>query len=178
MICIQIPENPEMLNKFVFSQIRVTASAKIEVNQSPADTSPNVPTSISAVGSTWKTSQVVHQCAGPIRCVRETTDEDRREQRHQRIPPSKDVVELKQVALWYGVRQSIREANDASVEGIMTLLRRHRSRFKPRELQTMSQTSRFATEQLSLSAHVCLSSPSHTAQVEQCEESDSDHSSD
>ena len=37
--------------------------------------------------------------------------------------PSKDVKELKQAALWHGDRQYINQANDASVEAIMTLLR-------------------------------------------------------
>ena len=57
----------------------------------------------------------------------------------------------------------------------MSLLRWSRSRFKPRTLQNLSQPSEFATEQLSSPACICLSSPSHQAQVEPCEDVDSSH---
>ena len=57
----------------------------------------------------------------------------------------------------------------------MSLLRWSRSRFKPRKLQNLSQPSEFATEQLSSPACICLSSPSHQAQVEPCENVDSSH---
>ena len=91
---------------------------------------------------------------------------------------SEDVIELKQAALWRGERQFISRANDASVEGIVTLLRWSRSRLKPRKLPNLSQPSEFATKQLSLPAFACLSSPSHTAQAELCEDSDSGHAGD
>ena len=101
----------------------------------------------------------MHQCAGTIRCARETTDEDRRGPVLQRF-------ELKEAALWHEDTKYISQANDASVEDMITLVRRSRLRFKPRELQNWSQPSESATKQLSLPACACTSSLSHTAEVE------------
>ena len=72
----------------------------------------------------------------------------------------------------------ISPANDASVEDIMTFVRRSRSRSKPREVQNWSQPSESATKPLSLPAYACTSSLSHTAEVELCAESDSANASD
>ena len=82
--------------------------------------------------------------------------------------PSKDVMELKQATLWHGDRQYINQANDASVEGVTSLLRWCRSRFKPRKLES-HESSEFATELLSSPASICLSSSSHHAEVKLCE---------
>ena len=70
------------------------------------------------------------------------------------------------------------QANDASVENLITLVRRSRSRSKPREVQNWSQPSGSATKQLSLPACACTSSLSHTAEVELCAESDSANAGD
>ena len=87
-------------------------------------------------------------------------------------PPSQDVVELKQVALWHGDRRCISQANEAAAEGIMKLLRWSRSRFRPREIKTLSQNQERATTSLNLPTLPCLSSPSHPANVEECESAD------
>ena len=88
--------------------------------------------------------------------------------------PSKDVIELKQAALWHGDRHYISAANDASVDDIVTLWQRSRSRFiKLRESLNLSHPPERPTKQLSLPAYACMSSPSHTVQVDLCAESDS-----
>ena len=113
----------------------------------------------------------MHQCAGTIRCARETTGEDRRR-------PVLQIFELKEAALWHEDTKYISQANDASVEDIITLVRRSRSRSKPREVQNWSQPSESATKQLSLPACACTTSLSHTAEVELCAESDSANAGD
>ena len=85
---------------------------------------------------------------------------------------SKDVIEQEQVAVWHGDKQYISQANDSLVEDIMTTWRRSRAKFKIRELQTLSQPPESATKQSSMPAYACMSSPSSSAQVELCEESD------
>ena len=93
-------------------------------------------------------------------------------------PISQDVIELKQVALWHGDRRCINQATEAAAEGVMKLLQWSRSRFLPGENRsTLSHNQKHAITSLNLPTLCCVSSPSHSAHIESCENSDAIHAS-
>ena len=134
MLCFQIPENPEVLNNLVFKGVPATGdridrkrkdrgqpeprkhkSERHDDHQRSSQYMDNI-TSCSPV--CWTDPSFVQN--DQRRPTKTTTSENL---------PSKDVAELKQAALWHGDTEYVSQANDASVEGIMTLLRWSRSRF-------------------------------------------------
>ena len=170
IFCFQVAENFEVLNTLFFKGVPA-ASDQVDRKRKARRSTRVAKRQVRTLRRS-SAQLAVHEkhhkpCWSDPLCLRN----DRRRPTKTTTPenrPSKD-SELKQAALWHRDRQYISQANDASVEGITSFLRWSRSRFKPRKLENLSQSSEFATELLSSPAGMCLSSPSHQAQVELCE---------
>ena len=167
MLCFQMPENPEVLNNLVFKGVPANddivdrASAKIAVNWSRTSQKSK------RHDHHQRSSQYMENSTNhSLMCWIDSFSCANDQRRPTKIAPavepiSQDVNELKQVAVWHGDRRCINQANEAAAEGVMTENR-----------STLSHNQEHAITSLILPTLPCVSSPSHSAHIEACENSD------
>ena len=96
-------------------------------------------TIIGVVRTTWKTTSWTDHRRGWVDPFQAKFDERRLTQVAQMAePPSRDVIELQQVALWHGVKSRISQASEAAAGGVERAPRLSRIRFRPEGISSTS----------------------------------------